>query len=218
MQEVCPDLVCPLAHRNCARSSRSRAGVRQCSPSAVRSAADGVSSQRTHGATVGKFDHQPPTSLNAPDRSCSQNSPQCAQQADAPSQLLLLALAASQAIPITGYFPTSREFWPANDVSRLGDAPFWQSTVETFPTEQTSHECCSEERLSAAWTFPICETGRKKEVSNESWGKEKSRHNKGESDFEHRSQEYPEHDPAHAAITGPRMRVIGVYRDRTRFV
>jgi hypothetical protein len=155
------------------RFPRCGAGTCGCPATTVRSASDGVASYpdkcRTSAARLGG------ESLSAhAARRRRRNSPRhpflsSPYSNPSPPLFFPLALATQKAGPfadLIGYRPPTGKFWVGDDSSVFRDGPLGKSTVKAAAAKQAAKERGSEKRLSASRTFPICQTGCEKEVTD----------------------------------------------------
>jgi hypothetical protein len=90
--------------------------------------------------------------------------------------------------------------------------------VKAAAAKQAAKERGSEKRFSASRTFPICQTGCQKEVTDKGKSKKKARDNKGEPDFEHRTKEKPKHHEPEPSVRAPGGCVVGINPESVRLV
>jgi hypothetical protein len=81
----------------------------------------------------------------------------------------------------------------------------------TTAKKEAAIKCRSKKCLPAPRAFPVRQPDGKQEVSEKGQGKEKARDEKGETKFEHRSEEKTEHHEAAAAIGGPGVRILRIH-------
>jgi hypothetical protein len=82
--------------------------------------------------------------------------------------------------------------------------------METSATKKTAIERCPEKCLSASRALPVCQPGGQEEVRDKGQGKEESRNEKREPDFEDGDEEETKDREASPAVRSPGGRILRV--------
>ena len=82
--------------------------------------------------------------------------------------------------------------------------------METSAAKKTAIERSSEKCLPASWTLPVCQPGGQEEVDDKGQGKEKSRNEKSEPNFEYGDEEETKDRETSPAVRGPGVRILRI--------
>jgi hypothetical protein len=82
--------------------------------------------------------------------------------------------------------------------------------METSAAKETAIERSPEKCLAASRALPVCQPGGQEEVSDKGQGKEKSRNEKREPDFEYGDEEETKDREAAPAVRSPGGRILRI--------
>jgi hypothetical protein len=82
--------------------------------------------------------------------------------------------------------------------------------METSAAKEAAIKRGAEKCLPTSRALPVCQPGGQEEVSDKGQGKEKSRNEKGEPDFEHGDEEETKDCEATLAVRSPGVRILRI--------
>jgi len=109
-----------------------------------------------------------------------------------------------------GRSPTKGELGSGNSFSCVRNAPLGKVAMETSAAKKAAVKRSSEKCQPAPRALPVCQPGGQEEVSDKGQGKEESRNEKREPDFEYGDEEETKDREASPAVRSPGGRILRI--------